>query len=357
MQTVVRALAKTGWSYNEPATQTNIPDPPDMNTMAYEMVKDNWKKKGIWNKKWGVLPGMSWKHEKPFEEMIREEMGGGAFSVQTDTLDRDRYRTRKTPPRSTFESSLDTEPNQGASCTLNAPQQQPQAADISAILDSNEYGSERAPLRQNLLRPPSPTDLIHAPLFDGLKTSPEEPSLTMDSIEMPNSDANHSRIATNSGRRLEETQEGFLSSPRRMRRQGNGKSSIQEEKPPQMRRNALGLVHLSKVSKACRKRGPSPQRRRQVSDLLSNAQQPLINLDLPLASTEWSPVPPRRSRRLEEVERKKIADSTDIAAVDLRNGHPQPQPRQARAGPKSVKSAKPQGISKRHDNAAQHRAI
>ncbi|KAI4148039.1 MAG: hypothetical protein LQ340_005266 [Diploschistes diacapsis] len=342
VQTVIRALAKTGWSYNESTTQTSIPDPPDINTMAYEMVKDSWKKKGVWNEKWGVLPGMSWKHEKPLKEMLREEMGDDAVSVQTDSLDGDRHRTRKTPPRSIFEPFLDTEPNQGAFCTLNAPQQRPQAPGISATLESNGYGSGRAHLRQNIFRPPSPTELNHVPLFDSLKTSPEELPSTTNSIKMPNNDANHSPVATNSGRRLEETQEDFRSSPKRMRRQ---------EQPPQIERNVLGPVHLSKVSKARRKREPSPQRRRQVSELLSNAQPPLTDLNFPSASTESSPVPPRRSRRLEEeVERKKIA------AVNPRNGYPQSQTRRARAGPKSMNSAKPQGVSKRHANAAWHRA-
>ncbi|KAN0073554.1 hypothetical protein V8E54_008774 [Elaphomyces granulatus] len=50
-------------------------DTADINTRAYENVKNTWTKRGIWNKRWGVLPGMSWKHEQPFEEMVREEMG------------------------------------------------------------------------------------------------------------------------------------------------------------------------------------------------------------------------------------------------------------------------------------------
>jgi hypothetical protein len=50
-------------------------DTADINTRAYENVKKTWTKRGIWNKRWGVLPGMSWKHEQPFEEMVREEMG------------------------------------------------------------------------------------------------------------------------------------------------------------------------------------------------------------------------------------------------------------------------------------------
>ncbi len=41
--------------------------------MAYERVKSIWTRRGIWWERWGVLPGMSWKHELPFEEVHREE--------------------------------------------------------------------------------------------------------------------------------------------------------------------------------------------------------------------------------------------------------------------------------------------
>ncbi|KAG8421399.1 hypothetical protein J3459_007536 [Metarhizium acridum] len=40
----------------------------DINTRAYENVKTTWTRRGIWNRKWGILPGMSWKHEEPFDE-------------------------------------------------------------------------------------------------------------------------------------------------------------------------------------------------------------------------------------------------------------------------------------------------
>jgi hypothetical protein len=50
------------------------PTPPNINTTAYERVKATWVRRGIWNTKWGILPGMSWKHEQPQEEFLREEM-------------------------------------------------------------------------------------------------------------------------------------------------------------------------------------------------------------------------------------------------------------------------------------------
>lgn len=36
---------------------------PDINTTAYKNIKNTWTKRGIWNKRWGILPGMLWKHE------------------------------------------------------------------------------------------------------------------------------------------------------------------------------------------------------------------------------------------------------------------------------------------------------
>lgn len=37
----------------------------DVNTVAYEAVKERWDRMGIWDPEWGVMPGMSWMHERP----------------------------------------------------------------------------------------------------------------------------------------------------------------------------------------------------------------------------------------------------------------------------------------------------
>ncbi|KAL2168729.1 hypothetical protein VTG60DRAFT_6900 [Thermothelomyces hinnuleus] len=55
--------------------KTTITTPADINSIAYERVECTWIKRQIWNTNWGVLPGMSWKHEQPFEEMLREQLG------------------------------------------------------------------------------------------------------------------------------------------------------------------------------------------------------------------------------------------------------------------------------------------
>jgi hypothetical protein len=45
----------------------------DINTRAYENVKKVWIRRGIWNLGWGILPGMSWKHEEPREEIPADD--------------------------------------------------------------------------------------------------------------------------------------------------------------------------------------------------------------------------------------------------------------------------------------------
>lgn len=49
--------------------------PPDISTQAYTLVKERWVKGRIWFDKWGVLPGMTWLHERDFDELALEELG------------------------------------------------------------------------------------------------------------------------------------------------------------------------------------------------------------------------------------------------------------------------------------------
>ena len=42
----------------------------DINTRAYENIKSTWIRRRIWNERWGIMPGMLWKHEDPLEENI-----------------------------------------------------------------------------------------------------------------------------------------------------------------------------------------------------------------------------------------------------------------------------------------------
>ncbi|KAI1762460.1 hypothetical protein GGR53DRAFT_532594 [Hypoxylon sp. FL1150] len=48
--------------------------PEDINTHAYNIVKDDWTQRGIWDTKWLILPGMSWKHERPLKEFLDDDL-------------------------------------------------------------------------------------------------------------------------------------------------------------------------------------------------------------------------------------------------------------------------------------------
>ncbi|KIH91212.1 hypothetical protein SPBR_01630 [Sporothrix brasiliensis 5110] len=47
----------------------------DIHTAAYQTVKAQWSERGIWNDQWGVLPGMTWKHEASLQSVVSDEMG------------------------------------------------------------------------------------------------------------------------------------------------------------------------------------------------------------------------------------------------------------------------------------------
>ncbi|KUI63684.1 hypothetical protein VM1G_12009 [Cytospora mali] len=57
---------------DDPTPDGPVPDSPDINSRAYDNVRSAWTKRGIWNTNWGILPGMSWKHEQPEDEMLDE---------------------------------------------------------------------------------------------------------------------------------------------------------------------------------------------------------------------------------------------------------------------------------------------
>lgn len=59
----------------------------DINTTAYENVKSMWVKRGVWDNKWGLIPGMSWKHERPLEEPVYRRIIAPANTFVETCLD------------------------------------------------------------------------------------------------------------------------------------------------------------------------------------------------------------------------------------------------------------------------------
>lgn len=62
--------ARDQWFSDRPAEDDPARIPFDINTMAYARLRALWTQWKIWDTRWGVLPGMSWKHEYPFKEEL-----------------------------------------------------------------------------------------------------------------------------------------------------------------------------------------------------------------------------------------------------------------------------------------------
>ena len=77
-------------------------NPADINTKAYEHVKSTWIKRRIWNRKWGVLPGMSWKHEHPVQELLADDPILAQLNRPED-LSREAGEAGEAPPRAPYQ--------------------------------------------------------------------------------------------------------------------------------------------------------------------------------------------------------------------------------------------------------------
>lgn len=296
-QTVVRALERGGWPS---AVQANIPDPPDINAIAYEMVKNTWIKRKIWNTKWGVMPGMSWKHEHPFEKMLSEGIADDAASIQAEALDGSGGEAGDVSPRPILDARLTHE----GSGLLDMSYQEAPAATFSNVDESSDHENGRGIAESS-----------HGPVFAGLNSSPQEPPSAIDSLGLSDGDANRCSTVSPSQTDREESQDDPRSSPRWAQQQGNEEELISPTESV-----ALGINHSSKISKARRKSNSNIRRRSKAPILLSDARKLSADLNNPALPPKFSSVPPRRSRRLREARRKMVAQRTGIDAMNPCDG-------------------------------------
>lgn len=252
---IYRPYLQTAAAGESSTRGATISSPPDINTTAYERVKNTWMKRGIWDRKWGILPGMSWKHEQPQEEMLLERMG----PVPTRRPEGDRHGTGKAPARNIFEFLVPILSNHEASGTLDPSQQELPAASVShALGGDDDNGTPGTPPRRNLFLPPSPVESSHGPVSGGLNTSPQESHPPIDPVKLSNADPNHSSAASTSRRRHAEGRETPRSVPLQRLRRGKREPSIEGRQASQIARTALGPAHVSKVCKAGGKSGTPP---------------------------------------------------------------------------------------------------
>lgn len=270
-------------------------DAADINTRAYENVKNTWTKRGIWNGRWGILPGMSWKHEGPLEE----EAADDPAPVPANPLVNGSHNAGEAPSRRIFGS-------------------------------------------------PSPVASNHRQTSGIMNTSQQGPSSDVDSARLENGDAERSPSASNSlrprtGKRVLRPTTGQALRPSRK------KPSHKDGQPQPVASASLGPVHSSKVSKATGKKRPGPQRRPNASQEMSPGDPPLLSgPDIVEPLPQTASIPPRRSKRLEPPEPSTAKGPTGITSTDSLKSIAQSRPKRKVAGnPISVVLANPQGISKR----------
>ena len=267
-------------------------DAANVNTRAYENVKNTWTKRGIWKGGWGILPGMSWKHEEPLEE----EAADGPAPVSANPLVNGTHKAGKAHPIHIFGSPSPVESDH---------------RHASGALNSSQQGS--------------PTNIDSAGLEDG---DAERSSSTLNSL------------SPSSGKRALRPTVGLASPPskRKVSRQGGQPANA-----------ALGSVHVSKVSKAAGKR-KRPQRQLNISQKVSSDRLPLssgVDAAEPQPPSSPDPVAPRRSKRIQP-------PVPSVSRGPIRTASTNPSKRAVRSKPErnvtsnltARSSVKPQGISK-----------
>jgi hypothetical protein len=275
---------------------------PNINTTAYENIKNTWTKRGIWNKRWGILPGMSWKHEEPLDE----ETADGPVAVLANPVGNGSHEVGEAPLRNIFgrpvtnlsESGIfirnppPVESNHQASGTMNTSQQGPSADIDLAGLENGDVDRSPAP---NLPHPRRGKRVLHPTTGQALRPS---------------------------------------------------KPTRKDEQPQPVASASLGPFHSSKISKAARKRSPGPRRRSNVPRKVSSGDPPLSSgPDIAEPPPQAVSMPPRRSKRIQPPEPSTPKDPT---STDPLKGIARSRPRRNVSGnPISMGSAKPQGISKR----------
>ncbi|KAF2180928.1 hypothetical protein K469DRAFT_714121 [Zopfia rhizophila CBS 207.26] len=270
-------------------------DAADIDSRAYENVKNTWTKRGIWNGKWGILPGMSWKHEWPLEE----EAADDPAPVPANPSVNGSHDAGEAPTRRIFGSPSPVASNRRQTSGIMNTSRQGLSADVDSARPE-DGDVERSPSTSNSLRPRTGKRVLRPTTGQTLRPSRQKPY-------------------------------------------------HKDGQPQPVASASLGPVHSSKVSKATGRKRPGPRRRPNTPQGVPPGGPPLLSGPgvagpLPQAAS----VPPRRSKRLQPPEPSIAKGPTGITSADSLKSIAQSRPKRKAAGnPISMVSAKPQGISKR----------
>lgn len=60
--------------------------PANINDVVYGEVVNEWRRRGIWDQTWVCLPGQLWKHQRPLEDVLFEQLGEPPAGVGADQV-------------------------------------------------------------------------------------------------------------------------------------------------------------------------------------------------------------------------------------------------------------------------------
>lgn len=273
------------WPLKEPVMST----PHDINTTAYERLKSAWTKRGIWNNKWGVLPGMSWKHEEPFEEMLRERLLQKGLAVD----DPDEGEPEK----------AEEAPRQIAADTWTLPPGSifgPDAVSTGRIFPLPAVEADEAPRRiaaetRTLFSGPifGPDSMFNGPIFPvhaveadgkgGRPPAPQQPHHDIFMVPREPSPKAGSRGSAHS--EPEQQPEGSSQAPSAPVRQSSRRDRAAKPKQPaKVEAAPLRAVRSGRVSKSSQPKQPA---------------RPKESAELDAPATNLAPTPLRRSPRFQ----------------------------------------------------------
>ena len=277
---------------------------PDINTTAYEAVKNTWIKRNIWNRSWGTLPGMFWKHEESVEQT-----GNSSASLQVNP-----------PVNSSHEASVDA---------------------VNGVFARSFSG-------------PPVTDLSKSGVFAPAEPNYRQASGSMRTFQRGDLANIDTAISSNSnvGRPPQESlpprsQDSTRAIPHALdeaQERRKRKAGYEENQDLQEASASLGSVPQTKVSKAPRRQKTAPRRQSWFGEVLPGDASLLSKPDIAEPSFQADAAPSRRSKRLQLKESSKTKNSAGISSRDVgKDVSRSTLKRIAGTNFKSIDKANPQG--------------
>ena len=295
------------------------PIPANINTQAYETIKQSWIDRAMWNRKWGIMPGFSWKHHDP----LVEDSPDVASPVIYRPFDPNKLISDATTPSPVSVTRSD----------FNDRYREVDLRNPARIGDSPFYGTS-LPIES----PPGP--LIASSISDGAQQG-------------------RSSDTTNTSSQEGSANEGDDDFPQQSgsARERNINSNGRQSRAMVRKSSSPGpWMKATKVSKR-NKSGPRSQPRNAsgVRNSTVSSRAPDPNIAPSSSSTAANNIPPRRSKRLHPQTPSVAQDSHTITSPNPPPPPPPPATSTSRSRPKqptvatktkSKSSAKPEGISK-----------